>query len=58
MTDLVGVLSDYERTQPKRAFGGIYALAGFDYQLRLYIAQLAEALAGNGRDLDKAGRVF
>ena len=58
MTDLVGVLSDYERTQPKRAFGGIYALAGFDYQLRLYVAQLAESLAGNGRDLDKAGRIF
>ncbi|MCG9076988.1 S1 RNA-binding domain-containing protein [Laribacter hongkongensis] len=55
---MTSILSKYEGQENRRALGGIYALAGFDYQLRLYLADLVESLAGQGRDLDKAGGVF
>lgn len=56
--DLTKVLADYAQVQPRRASGGLYALAGFNYQLRLYVAQLAEALAASENDLETAGQVF
>ena len=55
---MTSILSKYEGQENRRALGGIYALAGFDYQLRLYLAELVESLAGQGCDLDKAGGVF
>jgi predicted RNA-binding protein with RPS1 domain len=58
MNNIGTILSDYERDQPKRASGGIYALSGFNYQLRLYIAQLAESLTATSHELEPAGRVF
>ncbi|WP_199103892.1 hypothetical protein, partial [Aquitalea sp. ASV11] len=58
MDNITSILSNYEWQEKSRALGGIYALAGFDYQLRLYLADLVESLAGQGRDLDKAGGVF
>ncbi|MDR3413609.1 MAG: S1 RNA-binding domain-containing protein [Formivibrio sp.] len=58
MNNITSILSDYERQENRRALGGIYALAGFDYQLRLYLAELAESLAGEGQALDEAGRLF
>lgn len=58
MENIGSVLSDYERDQPKRASGGIYALSGFNYQLRLYIAQLVESLTANGPVIEDAGKVF
>ena len=56
--NISNLLEDYARDQPKRATGGLYALAGFDYQLRLYVAQLVEGLAKGGDDPDNAGQVF
>lgn len=58
LANLSSILSDYEQVQPKRASGGIYALAGFNYQLRLYVADLVESLVNDGQDLENAGRVF
>ncbi|MGE8362020.1 hypothetical protein, partial [Pseudomonas sp.] len=60
MGTLTSILAAYEREEPRRALGGIYALAGFDYQLRSYLAELAESLAGEGQAqaLDGAGRLF
>lgn len=58
MTDLVGVLSDYGQIQPRRAHGGIYALAGFNYQLRAYVARLVESLGRDDRAVETAGQVF
>ncbi|MDP5241415.1 hypothetical protein Q9Q94_17920, partial [Uliginosibacterium sp. 31-16] len=58
METLNSILSTYEQAKPRRALGGIYALAGFDYQLRFYLAELVESLAGQGRSLDQAGGVF
>ncbi|MBD8098095.1 S1 RNA-binding domain-containing protein [Pseudomonas fluorescens] len=58
MNNIGSILSDYERDQPRRASGGIYALSGFNYQLRLYIAQLAESLTATSHELEPAGRVF
>ena len=55
---MTSILSKYEGQENRRALGGIYALAGFDYQLRLYLAELVESLAGQGCDFDKAGGVF
>ena len=55
---MTSILSKYEGQENRRALGGIYALAGFDYQLRLYLAELVESLAGQGCGLDKAGGVF
>ncbi|MDO9346631.1 MAG: S1 RNA-binding domain-containing protein [Pseudomonas sp.] len=58
MEKLTSILSAYEREESRRALGGIYALAGFDYQLRCYLAEFAESLAGEGRGLDEAGGLF
>ncbi len=58
LANLSSVLSDYERVQPKRASGGIHALAGFNYQLRLYVADLVESLVSDEQDLEDAGNVF
>jgi len=58
MEKMTSILSAYEREEPRRARGGIYALAGFDYQLRLYLAEFAEALASEGKPLEKAGELF
>lgn len=55
---ITAMLDAYIAEQPKRAAGGIYALAGFDFQLRLYLARLAEALRKGDDELDEAGRVF
>ncbi len=52
------LLSDYAREQPKRASGGLYAIAGFRYQLNVYLARLAESLTTGGETLEQAGRVF
>ena len=56
--DLSHLLADYAKEEPRRAFGGLYALAGFDYQIRVYVAHLAKALARGGDDRDGAGAVF
>ena len=58
MTDLVGLLSDYGQVQPRRAHGGIYALAGFNYQLRAYVARLVESLGRDDQTMEDAGQVF
>ncbi|MFJ4375588.1 S1 RNA-binding domain-containing protein [Pseudomonas japonica] len=58
MADMTSILSAYERAEPHRALGGIHALAGFDYQLRFFLAELVESLAAGGAMLDEVGRVF
>ncbi|WP_412481723.1 S1 RNA-binding domain-containing protein [Pseudomonas asiatica] len=58
MDELTSILSAYEQVQSRRALGGIYALTGFDYQLRCYLAEFAESLAGEGQGLDEAGGLF
>ncbi|MDH0303254.1 MULTISPECIES: S1 RNA-binding domain-containing protein [unclassified Pseudomonas] len=58
MENLTSILSAYEREESRRALGGIYALAGFDYQLRCYLAEFAESLGGEGRALDEGGQLF
>lgn len=55
--DLRRLLTEYAKAEPRRALGGLYALAGFDFQLRVYVAKLAEDLAG-GDDISGAGAVF
>lgn len=55
---MTSILSAYERAEPHRALGGIHALAGFDYQLRFYLAELVESLAAGGAVLDEVGRLF
>ncbi|GAB6264425.1 S1 RNA-binding domain-containing protein [Photobacterium sp. R1] len=58
LPDISQLLSEYRKVQPNRATGGIYAIAGFDYQLRLYVAELTEALAKKPDDVRQAGQVF
>ncbi|MCS6206087.1 P-loop NTPase [Shewanella baltica] len=55
---ITSILSAYEQQEKRRALGGIYALAGFDYQLRFYLADFVESLANQGINLDAAGRVY
>ena len=55
---ITSILSAYEQQEKRRALGGIYALAGFDYQLRFYLADFIESLANQGTNLDAAGRVY
>lgn len=55
---MTSILSAYEQEESRRALGGIYAMAGFDYQLRCYLAELAESLAGEAGKLDEAGGIF
>ena len=52
------ILSAYEQQEKRRAFGGIYALAGFDYQLRFYLAEFVESLVNSASNLDSAGQVY
>jgi len=47
-SDPLGLLLErYVRADPNRALGGMRALSGFDYQLRVYLAKACEALARN-----------
>lgn len=43
-TDLTHLLEDYIRIQPNRALGGVRALGGFEYQVRVYLADFGQAL--------------
>ncbi|MGP2540657.1 P-loop NTPase, partial [Pantoea eucalypti] len=52
------ILSAYEQQEKRRALGGIYALAGFDYQLRFYLAEFVESLVNSASNLDSAGQVY
>jgi len=56
--DITDLLAQYASTEPRRAAGGIYAMAGFAFQARVYVAELAEALARSGADLGSKGDVF
>ncbi|WP_174877494.1 S1 RNA-binding domain-containing protein [Pectobacterium polaris] len=58
MENITSILKAYEQQETRRALGGIYALAGFDYQLRCYLAEFAEALTGQGSNLNEAGGIF
>jgi len=58
MTTITSILSAYEGVEPRRALGGIYALSGFDYQLRCCLAALVDSLVGETTALDECGRVF
>ncbi len=58
MTSISEVLERYEQVQYKRATGGINSLSGFNYQLRLYLAELVESLATGGEDMRQAGQAF
>ncbi|PPE61509.1 Polyribonucleotide nucleotidyltransferase [Pectobacterium brasiliense] len=58
MENITSILKAYEQQETRRALGGIYALAGFDYQLRCYLAEFAEALTGQDSSLNEAGLIF
>lgn len=45
MPTLRELLEQYARENPRRATGGIYSLAVFDFQLRLYLAELVDHLS-------------
>lgn len=55
---IAAVLELYEKDQPRRATGGIYAMSGFNYQLNLYVAQLVESLTSSKEEVEQAGNVF
>ncbi len=57
-SDITSLLGQYASAEPRRATGGIYAMAGFAFQARVYVAELAEALARSGDDLRSKGDVF
>jgi hypothetical protein len=44
MDRLTSLLDRYATAEPRRAHGGLYALSGFDYQLRNYLADLVAML--------------
>ncbi|MFL6248244.1 MAG: hypothetical protein ACJ74H_19625 [Thermoanaerobaculia bacterium] len=44
MDRLTSLLDRYATAEPRRAHGGLYALSGFDYQLRNYLADLVSML--------------
>ena len=54
---LLDVLARYVEASPRRAWGGLYALSGFDYQLRSYLAAFADALAA-ASNIEAAGTDF
>lgn len=56
-SSLCALLDAYIRAQPSRALGGVRALSGFEYQIRAYLADFAEALAG-GDGLQQSGEGF
>ncbi|MDG0800821.1 S1 RNA-binding domain-containing protein [Pectobacterium polaris] len=58
MENITSILKAYEQQETRRALGGIYALAGFDYQLRCYLAEFSEALTRQGSSLNEAGGIF
>nr|VFJ62526.1 MAG: S1 RNA binding domain-containing protein [Candidatus Kentron sp. FW] len=43
--NLAALLTRYEKEHPQRALGGVRALTGFDYQLRVYLADFVQTLA-------------
>src|SRR5258708_10804777 len=45
MQSLRASLKQYEIEHPKRSTGGLYSLSGFDFQLRVYLADLVESLS-------------
>lgn len=55
--NLEKILHDYQQAEPKRAAGGLYALSGFDFQLRLYLAELFEELV-KPESPQQAGEIF
>jgi len=57
-SSITSILTAYEQQEKRRALGGIYALAGFDYQLRFYLADFVDPLANHSKNLDTAGNVF
>ncbi|RBO11945.1 S1 RNA-binding domain-containing protein [Pantoea sp. 3_1284] len=57
-TSMTSILSAYEQQEKRRALGGIYALAGFDYQLRFYLADFVESLINSAKNPHSAGQVF
>lgn len=56
--DITQLLKDYAKDEPRRATGGIYAMAGFAFQAQVYVADLAEAFAAAGPDLLTQGQTF
>jgi hypothetical protein len=57
MRELIEVLQRFDRRYPRRARGGLYALAGFDFQLRAYLADFAQRLA-SANHVHAAGQQF
>ncbi|MFP5977212.1 S1 RNA-binding domain-containing protein [Enterobacter mori] len=55
---ITSILNAYEQQEKRRALGGIYALAGFDYQLRFYLADFIESIVNQSTNLNTAGHVF
>ena len=55
--NLTRLLKDYTQEQPHRALGGVRALSGFEYQIRAYLADFAQSLAGTG-DIGEPGDQF
>lgn len=55
--DIQGLLAAYAGSQPKRAHGGIHAMAGFAFQAQVYIARFVRAMA-SAQNLNAAGQVF
>lgn len=58
MNSISTLLSAYELTQPHRARGGIYALSGFNYQLRFYLYRFIDSLLAGGCNLAQEGGIF
>jgi hypothetical protein len=56
--DITTLLAQYAGVEPRRAAGGIYAMAGFAFQAHVYVAELVEALCGSGNELHEKGDVF
>ena len=54
---LTTLLQEYEAAQPGRARGGVYALSGFNYQLRTYLADFVVALVSEV-DVEQRGTGF
>ena len=57
MGDLIELLGRFDQRYPRRARGGLYALAGFDLQLRAHLADFAQRLA-LGDNVYTAGEEF
>jgi len=51
------LLERFEQTNQRRAAGGVNAIAGFDFQIRVYLAEFIEAFAAS-LDLDDIGSEF